>query len=55
MIQTQALQFIDTVSRHLTAGCVLGSMGKVLNNIGIDIFCMNVLPTPKQKFGANQM
>jgi hypothetical protein len=46
MIQNRALQFIDTVSKHSTAGCVLDAMGKVLNSIGIDFFCMQLLPTP---------
>jgi LuxR family transcriptional regulator, quorum-sensing system regulator BjaR1 len=50
MIQNRALQFIDTVSRHLTVGRVLQSMGKALNSIGVNYFCMNLLPTPKQQF-----
>src|ERR1700676_2676831 len=49
-MQNRAAQFVDTVSRHLTAGCVLEAMGSALNDIGIDCFCMNLLATPKQKF-----
>ena len=49
-MQNRAAQFVDTVSRHLTAGCVLEAMGGALNDIGIDCFCMNLLATPKQKF-----
>jgi len=47
-MQNRAAQFVDTVSRHLTAGCVLEAMGSALNDIGIDCFCMNLLATPKQ-------
>src|ERR1700722_7053042 len=49
-MQNRAAQFVDTVSRHLTAGCVLEAMGSALNDIGIDCFCMNLLAAPKQQF-----
>src|ERR1700731_2143268 len=49
-MQNRAAQFVDTVSRPLTAGCVLEAMGSALHDIGIDCFCMNLLATPKQKF-----
>jgi DNA-binding CsgD family transcriptional regulator len=45
-----ALQFIDTLDRHATAESVLESMATTLSGIGVDLFCMNVLATPKQPF-----
>jgi LuxR family quorum sensing-dependent transcriptional regulator len=50
MTHLEALQFIDVVGRHTTAGCVLESMARTLSGIGIDLFCMNVLPFPGQQF-----
>lgn len=50
MLHNRALQFIDTVSRHSTSGSVLEAMTKVLKNVGIELFCVQQLPTPKQDF-----
>src|ERR1700712_1032525 len=50
MNHLEALQFIDDLGRHTTAGGVLDSMATTLSGCGIDLFCMNVLATPKQQF-----
>jgi LuxR family transcriptional regulator, quorum-sensing system regulator BjaR1 len=50
VLHNLALQFIDSVSRHSTPGSVLEAMGKVLKDVGIELFCVQELPTPKQNF-----
>lgn len=50
MMENRALEFVDAVSAHVTAGAVLDAMAKELNSVGIDLFCLNLVTTPTQRF-----
>jgi DNA-binding CsgD family transcriptional regulator len=50
MIEKQALEFIDTISVHTTAGSMLDAMARALKGVGIDMFCLNLVTTPTQAF-----
>jgi DNA-binding CsgD family transcriptional regulator len=50
MIHDAALDFVDTIERQETIGCVLDAMQKVLGRIGIDLLCLHACSASARNF-----
>jgi LuxR family quorum sensing-dependent transcriptional regulator len=50
MFPGEAANFIDDLEGCATVAAVLEVMRKGLTNLGIDLFCLHVLPSPRQRF-----
>jgi LuxR family transcriptional regulator, quorum-sensing system regulator BjaR1 len=50
MVSAEALDFIDKLDRCATVSAVLDAMKTALRSLDIDLFCLNLFPSPQQRF-----
>ena len=50
MFPSAAFEFIDDLEGCASVAAVVDAMKKVLRDLGIDLFCLNVFPSPQQGF-----